>query len=144
MSLDRQRVPSSFARSANAAPCVKFLLIDDNSSNRFLVSKSLARRFPDTVLVECDESDAGLEALRREPFAVVVAHRTHQLAGTELVRQLRQLAPAVPIIAISAVDRRAEALQAGATRFLLLDEWLLIGNVVQELLGSNPELIPAL
>jgi CheY-like chemotaxis protein len=116
--------------------CVKFLLIDDNPDNRFLVSKTLLRKFPHAALVECAAPDTALALLQEEVFDIVLAHRTHELAGLELIRELRRACGA-PIVAISGVDRRAAALEAGAARFHLLDEWLLIGNTVQELLAAR-------
>lgn len=116
---------------------MKFLLVDDNPDNRFLISKTLLRKFPGAALVECASPETAAELLEADDFDVILAHRTHDLAGIALIRELRRLAPEVPIIAISGIDRRFEALSAGASRFHLMDEWLLIGNTVQELVAPE-------
>jgi CheY-like chemotaxis protein len=118
---------------------VKFLIVEDNPDSRFLLSKTLLRKFPTAAIVECQSSETAQRLLAQEPVSLVIAHRTYELSGVELVRALREANPLVPVIAVSGVDRKSEVLAAGANRFHLLDEWLLLGNAVEELL-SGPRL----
>jgi hypothetical protein len=57
------------------------------------------------------------------------------MLGVELVEAFRKINPSVPIVMVSGIERTTPALAAGADRFLLFDEWLRIGTIVQELLG---------
>ena len=116
---------------------MKFLVVDDNPDNRFLVSKTLLRKFPNAAVVECQTLETATTFLKQVKVDLVVAHRTPELGDRALIRELRSVHPTVPIIAISSIDRRAEVLAAGANRFHLSDEWLLIGNTAVELLQSD-------
>lgn len=62
------------------------------------------------------------------------------MEGAELVQRLRDADPKVPIIRVSGIDRTANARAAGATAFLHYDEWLRIGNVVEEHLRGPTDL----
>lgn len=90
------------------------------------------RRFPSAALIEAQTLDAALSMASRHPPAAIIVHRTLDSDGRTVVAQLKKMLPAVPIIMVSAADRRAEALAAGASNFILRDEWLRIGVVVQE------------
>ena len=116
---------------------MKFLLVDDNPENRFLISKTLIRKFPNAVLTECQSADVAVQLLQRETVTLIVAHRTAEVHGSDLVRLLREAAPTTPIIAVSSVDQSAAARAAGAARFQLLDQWLMLGQAAAEVLGLN-------
>lgn len=116
---------------------MKFLVVDDDVDNRFLLSKTLIRKFPNAVLVECRSAEAAINILRNEALDLVVAHRSFEADGPELIRLLHDAAPHVPIVAISSVDNATPTVAAGAARFRLLDEWLLLGNTAVELLQPN-------
>lgn len=51
-----------------------------------------------------------------------------------LVSVLRSVSPRLPIVAVCAVDRSIDAFAAGASRFLLSGEWLMIGPVLAEVI----------
>jgi hypothetical protein len=53
-----------------------------------------------------------------------------------MVGQLRLRDIDVPIVMVSGIDRTGPALAAGADRFLLYDEWLMLGTLVKDLLES--------
>lgn len=116
---------------------MKFIIVDDNPDNRFLVAKTLLRKFPDAAVVECQTLETAKTLLRTVNANLVVAHRTPEMGDCELIRELRTVNSAVPIIAISSIDRTSEVLAAGATRFHFTDEWLLIGNAALELLQAE-------
>lgn len=116
----------------------RFLVIDENPDGRFLLSKTLLRAFPDAAIVECQAAETGFRVLRTEAVAAVISHRTFEYDGATLVRELRKISAAVPIIMTSGIDREKIALEAGATRFFNYDQWLRIGTFVAELLAQAP------
>lgn len=113
----------------------KFLVVDDNSEGAFLLTKTLLRKFPNATIQEQAEADGARAWVRKEKPDAIVIHRAWDGDAQTLVRELRQLAPDVPIVAVSGVDRSKETLAAGANRFLHYDEWLRLGSVVAQLLG---------
>jgi DNA-binding response OmpR family regulator len=117
---------------------VKLLIIDDNSDHRLLLSKTLLRKFPHAVLVECRSAEAAVNILKSERVTLVVAHRAHEVADAGLIRALRSADAVVPIIAVAGADQKGETLAAGATQFHDLDEWLMIGNAAAALLDQPP------
>lgn len=130
----------------------KFLVIDDNADSRFLLVKTLLRKFPQAVIHECQDAEAATLVVRTTPdLDAVVTHRAMEVDGATLVQLLRRVNPIVPIIMVSGADRSREAAAAGATRFLNYDEWLRIGTVVAEALnlaatsatGRNGQASPA-
>ena len=115
-----------------------FLVVDDNADARFLLVKTLLRKFPRAVIHECQSAETAIEFARREAQSAIIVHRSVELAGLDLVRQLREAHPAVPIVMVSGVDRTAAAQAAGATAFLLYDEWLRIGTLIGDLISAKP------
>jgi CheY-like chemotaxis protein len=113
---------------------VKLLIIDDEPDNLLLLSKTLLRKFPNAVLVECRSAEAAANILKTERVKLVIAHRAHEARGAELIRLLRSANAEVPIIAVSQGDQKDTALAAGATRFHRFEEWLMIGNAAAALL----------
>lgn len=113
-----------------------FLVVDHNADTRYLLVKCLLRKFPDSFIREADESEAAMDLLRHGEISAVISHRTVEMLGVELVEAFRKINPSVPIVMVSGIERTTPALAAGADRFLLFDEWLRIGTVVQELLRS--------
>ena len=118
-----------------AAP--EFLVIDDNRDSRFLLTRTLLRKFPDAVLHECETSSAALEAVKTRRLAAIISHRTTDTPGIELLMEMRALNRDVPIVMVSGIDRKAAALAAGADRFFLYDEWLRIGTVVDDVIAKR-------
>jgi CheY-like chemotaxis protein len=117
----------------------KFLVIDDNADSRFLLVKTLLRKFPDAVIQECQSSEPAVDVVKSDALSAVVLHRATDADGEMLTKLLRRVNTQVPIVMVSGFDRAQVALAAGATTFLNYDEWLRIGTVVSELLArSNP------
>lgn len=115
----------------------RFLIVDDHADSRFLLVKTLFRKFPTAVFHECASSEPAIEIAGREQLAAIVTHRAADLGGTPLVRRLRQANSHVPIIMVSSVDQREAALAEGATDFLHYDEWLRIGTLVESRLAAG-------
>lgn len=115
-----------------------FLVIDDNADSRFLLVKTLLRKFPRSVIHECQSADAAVSMVTGTPaLHAIVTHRAVEMDGISVVQLLRQVNATVPIVMVSGIDRSAEALAAGANRFLNYDEWLRIGTLVAEMLGGG-------
>lgn len=112
-----------------------FLVIDDNPDARFLLTKTLLRKFPKSVIQECEDSEVALAIAAKREVRLIVVHRLWDTDGATLIRRLREVNPEVPIIAVSGIDRSQEAVAAGANRFMLYDEWLRIGTLATEVLG---------
>jgi CheY-like chemotaxis protein len=123
--LDAGRVPS----------CPHFLIVDDNPDGRFLVAKTILRKFPTAVILECQTAEAAFAAMQGQVISAIVSHRTFDAAGVELVTELRKRNSNVPILMMSGIDRHEDALLAGANAFLTYEQWLLVGSTIEMLLG---------
>ena len=119
----------------------KFLVIDFHRESRYLLVKTLQRKFPGAVIHEAEDATHAVELTRTGQLSAVVTHRTFDVTGAELVKQLRAADASVPIVMVSGIDRRADALAAGATSFLAYDEWLRIGSVVEAHMAAR-EAVP--
>jgi CheY-like chemotaxis protein len=124
--------------AAMTAPRRTFLVIDDNVDNRFLLTRTLARKFPGALLRECGELGAAVAVASLEAIEAVILHRVDLADGIETIGHLRAVNPAVPIVMVSGYDRTRESLAAGAARFLLYDEWLRLGSVLEDVLETQP------
>jgi DNA-binding NarL/FixJ family response regulator len=118
-----------------------FVVIDYHAESRYLLVKTLRRKFPHAVIHESDDAEKAIEIARAVNLAAIITHRTYQMEGAELVRRLREADPKVPIVMVSGIDRSAAARAAGANAFLHYDEWLRVGSVVEahlRLAGDAP------
>jgi DNA-binding NarL/FixJ family response regulator len=109
-----------------------FVVVDYHAESRYLLVKTLRRKFPEAIVHESDDAEKAIELTRAVNLGAIIAHRTFEMEGGELVRRIREADPKVPIIMVSGIDRSATAKTAGASAFLHYDKWLLIGNVVEE------------
>jgi DNA-binding response OmpR family regulator len=110
----------------------KFLIVDDNPDSRFLLVKTLLRKFPQAILQETQDGQSALSLAQSDGLDAAVVHRAADVDGLTLVRMLRRVNQAMPIVMVSGIDRTNEAIEAGATSFLNYDAWLRIGTVVAE------------
>ena len=115
----------------------KFLIVDDNPDSRFLLVKTLLRKFPQAVLQETQDGPSSITLVRSATLDAVVVHRAAEIDGLTLVRLLRDANPNVPIVMVSGIDRSKTAIEAGATTFLNYDAWLRIGTVVAQLITAR-------
>src|SRR3954451_5846037 len=106
-----------------------FLVIDDNGDGRALLAKTILRKFPAAIVQECQNAASAVSIAGRDGLDAIVVHRLWDMDGATLIRTLRHINQDVPIIAVSGIDRAQEAIAAGASRFVLYDEWLRIGTV---------------
>lgn len=110
---------------------LKFLVVDFHAESRFLLVKTLLRKFPGARIFEEEDADRALEVVRRHKLSAIITHRTFEVSGADLVRMFRQYDANLPIIMVSGMDRAESASDAGADSFLHYDEWLMIGSVVE-------------
>jgi DNA-binding NarL/FixJ family response regulator len=120
----------------------QFLVIDFHRESRYLLVKTLQRKFPDAVVHELEDAAQAVTLTRTGKLSAVVTHRTFDLTGAELVKQLRSADPHVPIVMVSGMDRREDAQGAGATSFLPYEEWLRIGSVVEVHMATRDAMAP--
>lgn len=114
-----------------------FLVVDFQRESRYLLVKTLLRKFPGAVIREVEDAEQAVQMARTQDIACIVTHRTFETPGVELVRQLREVDPDVPIVMVSGIDRQKGAMEAGATSFLNYDEWLRIGTVVEKHIAAR-------
>ena len=115
----------------------KFLLVNDRSQDRFNLSATLLRCYPEAVVQECTDLNTAINLVRGLPEqhgTVVIAHRTPGSVGRDLIAALRGAHGSVPIVWNGEPHEAALAQAAGATRFLDRHAWLLIGKTVEDLL----------
>lgn len=101
-----------------------------------MLVKTLRRKFASAAIHETDDAGDAVELVRRMSLSAIVSHRTFDVEGMELVRQLRAADREVPIVMVSGMDRGTAPLEAGANAFLHYDQWLRIGTVVEELIST--------
>ncbi len=121
-----------------------FLVVDDNADSRFLLVKTLLRKFPTAIIRECQECADAVKIARLNHLAAIVAHRAADLDGISLIRELRAANPHVIILMVSGLDRTESAIRAGATCFLNYDEWLRVGSLVTDLLSRAAKPVAAM
>ena len=120
-----------------------FLVVDDNADSRFLLVKTLLRKFPEAIIHECQESVDAIRFAADATLSAIVAHRAADLDGISLIHELRAANGRVIIVMVSGLDRSEKAVRAGATCFLNYDEWLRVGSLVTALLShSTPPVQP--
>lgn len=137
MSEPTPEFPTPVDESLSPFTGLHFLIIDDNPDGRFLIAKTLLRKFPNSVIVESQSAESAFRALEMQRPSLIVSHRTFEFDGIALIHELRSRVPDVPIIMASGIDRREAALAAGADGFLTYDEWLMVGNHVARLLTEQ-------
>lgn len=114
----------------------QFLVVSDSEEERLLYGRTLLRKFPLAVIVECRVVTAALTFERAADFSGVVVHFGGSPEIRGFVENLRKIAPLLPILSLSGFDRSIDALAAGTSRFLPADQWLMIGSVMQDLLAN--------
>ena len=115
----------------------KFLIVDDNADSRFLLVKTLLRKFPQAILQETQDGESAVALVQSGTIDAVVVHRAAEIDGISLIRNLRQTNLTLPIVMVSGLDRSKAAIDAGANTFLNYDAWLRIGTVVNELISAG-------
>jgi hypothetical protein len=116
----------------------QFVVVSDSEEERMLYARTLLRKFPAAVIVECRVDAAALMLERAADFTGVAVHFGSSPEIRAFVENLRQIARQLPIVSLSGFDRSIDALAAGTSRFLPADQWLMLGVVMQDLLANPP------
>ena len=99
----------------------KILIVEDNAVDRLLVGKLLAKGMNLTTAY-ADNGRAALEAIRRDmPDLVLTDMQMPEMDGLQLVREVRQRFPLVPVILITAhgsEELAVQALKSGAASYV--------------------------
>lgn len=119
---------------------LKILILDENEAGRARLVRTLLRKFPKCVVLECRDATTAAKMAPSECVDVAVVHCAWEMNQENVVRQIRRGAPDVPILVLSSGDRRTERRNL-SIRFLEYDQWLLAGNVVEELIRPKPKLV---
>jgi hypothetical protein len=123
-----------------AIPLQKILIIDAEADGRFFLGRTVARKFPHAVGLEC-QTRGQAEALAKDPaLFAIICHKAIDAEGKDLIPLLRSLRPDVAIVYISGTDRSQYASALGADAFLLFEEWLRIGVVLEEAVSVRQKL----
>jgi CheY-like chemotaxis protein len=120
----------------------EFLLVDDNADNRYLLAKTLIRKYPNALVQECQDSEPALVAVRRPSLTAAIIHRASDLDGVALIETVRKARPTLPILFVSGGDMRAKAFEVGASAFLNYDAWLRVGTIVEDMLRTGASTAP--
>jgi hypothetical protein len=114
-----------------------FLVVAEDPERLFLFSTTLHRKFPNSIVQTCRDSQAAQEVARTQWLDAIVANRSTDLDELPLLGCLRAVT-ATPIVAISSAQHAGEAIAGGAARHLNPEQWLLVGTIVGELIGAQP------
>ncbi|MDO8540348.1 MAG: hypothetical protein Q7S40_07885 [Opitutaceae bacterium] len=73
-----------------------FLVVDDHPESRYLLVRTLLRKFPEAIIEEFDSAEPALARVRQGEVTAIITHRTYDVTGIELVRMFRAADPRVP------------------------------------------------
>src|SRR4051812_20503234 len=118
-------------------PLPKFLVVDDIAENRYLLAKTLLRKFSGSLVQECEDSAPAIAAAQHDRLSAIIVHRGADIDGLTMIRLIRQVNPTVPIVMVSGRESCPGAIEAGATAFLNYDAWLRIGTVVEDTIRTE-------
>lgn len=115
-----------------------FLVVAEEPERLSLLATTLHRKFPNSIVQTCRDSDAAIAVVKAHALDAIVLHRSSDMDEIPLLEVVRYVTSA-PIVAMSGYRLEAPALAAGASKYLHVEQWLLIGTVVAELIGATAE-----
>ncbi|MCC5827631.1 response regulator [Alkalimonas sp.] len=123
------------------------LIIDDNATIRELLRQTL-KLLGFSQIVDADNGSHGLLQLNNQSFDVIFLDlELPDIHGTKLIHQLRALAPASPVVVVTAhntVDNLKFSVQAGAAGFIAKPFSAgKIQSILQKKLGNSHHAVPA-
>jgi DNA-binding NarL/FixJ family response regulator len=116
----------------NAAP-MRLFVFAHSANERLLYARTLAQAFPQASIAEFGSTASALLAAQAAMPDAALVHFNNSPETVEVIASLRRQCPRLPILAISGVDRTSRALATGATRFMLAQDWRLLGQHISEL-----------
>jgi hypothetical protein len=111
---------------------LRVLVAADHVNERVLYARTIVRKFPAALVAECDLAAVPRWSAGEAQFDAVVLHFNGTPEAHAAVAAIRRWPRALPVIGLSGVDRGPQAIAAGVTRFLLADQWLMLGPVLGE------------
>jgi hypothetical protein len=117
----------------------RLLLVGNNLERVQLLAHTLRRRFPHAIIPHAAELETASEFLRTQAYDAVILVIADENRAVEMIGGFRRINPAIPLIVVSPVDRSEMVLAAGATGFLRHDEFLRIGQVIENALGARAD-----
>jgi DNA-binding response OmpR family regulator len=117
---------------------LKLLILDENVDGRARLVRTLLRKFPKAVVLECRDAASAATMSGSECVDFVLVHRAWDMDGDKVLRVIRKAAPDVPVLILSATRHMLDP-KLGNVRFLDYDQWLLAGNVVEEMIRAKPK-----
>jgi DNA-binding NtrC family response regulator len=100
---------------------LRFTLVEDDPDSLFLLHWKLNEAFPGSSFASFSTAEDALRHVVHEGTDLLITnHAIGPMDGADLIRQLRQMGSAIPIIMISGnPELEKEARQAGATEFVI-------------------------
>lgn len=132
----------STTMNITSKPPRRILVVDDHPIVRLGVRQMIATEADLSVCCEADTAEAALQAIRRDQCDLAIVDLSlGTVSGLELIRQLHEAAPALPVLVLSMHDEALfaeRALRAGARGYIMKKEAIggLIGAVRQILAGK--------
>ena len=129
-------------RTADSKDSRRILVVDDHPIVRLGVRQMVAAEPDLSVWCEADTAEAALQAIRRDRCDLAIVDLSlGTVSGLELIRQLHEAAPDLPVLVLSMHDEALfaeRALRAGARGYIMKKEAIggLIGAVRQVLAGK--------
>ena len=115
------------------------LLIEDEPEMRRVLARALGRRY---IVVEAEDGEEGLEALRRHrPDLVVTDIIMPDKEGIETIREIQETAPGTKIIAISGGGSSGSQLFSDVARAFGADAVLMKPFALERLMAEVANLL---
>jgi DNA-binding NarL/FixJ family response regulator len=115
----------------------RFLIVDQSAARRFFFSGALSKKFSQMALFECASVEVALELTRISEADAIIVHPMNEIEGPALVRSLRTMNAATPIVVMAASERTS--LPPGASAVLGYSKWSQLATIVAGLLGGGCE-----
>lgn len=113
---------TSNASEVSALPTRQILLVDDDSALLDVLPRTIELRIVQVTVTACDSAEAALAHIQSGHYDLVITDlNMPRMNGLALVRQIKAIVPAVPILVITGHgDEEAEqqAMQAGVEGFI--------------------------
>jgi two-component system chemotaxis response regulator CheY len=100
----------------------KVLVVDDSLMTRMVIKKTLAT-FGVTEVVEAEDGQKGIDTFKANPVDIVFSDwNMPNMNGLQMLEQIRQINPSVPVVMITTEgsrDRVVEAIKLGVSDYLV-------------------------
>lgn len=107
------------------AEAPQVLLVNDHENGLFLLERAVMREFPAAVVVKSRSAEEALAFWQHRKFdAIITDNRMPQMEGLDLVRAIRAVDRATPILMLTGSPQaEADARAAGVNDFLSSGSW---------------------